>query len=633
MHQETFMKAKYGYIGSMLFVNLSEMKTHTEELSEDMAKGFIGGYGIGSCVIYERMKAGADPLGPGNIFGLGTGPLTLSGTVSTCRYTAMGKSPLTGYWGDANSGGNFAIALKSSGFDFIFVEGKADYPVYLLVTNGKAEIKDARHLWGKDTYETEAAIRDENPGRDYKVASIGLAGEKLVRMAAMMNDGGRAAARSGLGAVMGSKNLKAVACFGYQRPAIFDKDKVKDIVTKTSEEMLSDPSGMYMVLSTTGTAGAMMPHLTTHDVPIKNWKGNGVEDFPREKWDKVGYDALAKYITEKYACTDCKIACGAYLEVPDEKYGVGRAHKPEYESLAAFGPDCLNENIESIIFCNELCNLYGMDAIGVGSTIAFAIECYEKGIITNKDTDGLELKWGDSDAIVELVHRIGKREGIGDILAEGARLAAEKLGKGAEQLAMHVGGQLIPLHDPRQAAGWGAVYVSDPSPATHTRGGTQFAETGMAPPAVWTPLGVPLQMDKYNPEGKGKYHAIIAGWQHMMNASGACIFAADSLNFRYVELMKAITGWELDAPMCARIGQRIATMMHAFNLREGFKPSDFTMPERARGNPPLTAGSLKDVTLDFEELKRQYYEAMSLDYTTGKIDPDRIKALGLQDIL
>ena len=206
------MKAKFGYVGRMLFVNLSDGKTRTEELSEDLAKGFIGGYGIGSRIMVERMKPGVDPLGPDNIFALGTGPLTLAGTVSTCRYTAMSKSPLTGYWGDANSGGNFAIALRASGYDFIFVDGKAEHPVYLQITNGKAEIKDARHLWGKDTSETETMIREENPGKDYKVVTIGIAGEKCVRLAAVINDKGRAAARSGLGAVMGSKNLKAVAC-------------------------------------------------------------------------------------------------------------------------------------------------------------------------------------------------------------------------------------------------------------------------------------------------------------------------------------------------------------------------------------------------------------------------------------
>jgi aldehyde:ferredoxin oxidoreductase len=615
----------------MLFVNLSDGKTHTEELSEDLARKFIGGYGIGARIMYERMKPGVDPLGPENMFALGTGPLTLAGTVSTCRYTAMGKSPLTGYWGDANSGGNFAIALRASGYDFVFFQGKAEYPVYLVVTNGKPEIKDARHLWGRDTAETEAMILAENPGKDYKIAAIGLAGEKRVRLAAVINDRGRAAARSGLGAVMGSKNLKAVACFGFQRPGIFDKDGVKSIVTSITEDMQNTPGPMLGVLFNGGTASAMIPHFMDHDVPIKNWAGNNIDDFPREKWERVGWEDLQKYSVDRYACVDCQIACGGWMEIGEGKYAVKRTHKPEYESLAAFGPNLLNDNTESLIYANELCNVYGMDTIGVGGTIAFAMDCYENGILTNKDTDGLELKWGNADAIIELVHRIARREGIGDILAEGAKIAAEKFGRGAEQLAIHVGGQLIPMHDPRRAAGWGATYVSDPSPATHTRGGTQFPETGMANPDIYEPLGVPVQMDKYNPEGKGKYQAIMSGWQHLMNTSGVCIFAADGLNFRWLKLMKAITGWDLNVENLKQTGQRIGTMLHLFNLREGFKLSDFTIPERARGNPPLTAGPTAGVTLEFEGLKRQYFEAMGFDFDTGKFKKERLEALGLQD--
>ena len=625
------MKAKYGYIGRMLFVNLSDGETHSEEISEDLARQFIGGYGIGAKVFYERMKAGVDPLGPDNMFALGTGPLTLTGTVSTCRFTAMGKSPLTGYWGDANSGGNFAIALRASGYDFVFFEGKADHPVYLAITNGKVEIKDARHLWGQDTARTEEMIREENPGKEHKIVSIGIAGEKLVRVAAVINDKGRAAARSGLGAVMGSKNLKAVACAGFQRPGIFDKERLKSIVAGIINDMQTNPGPMMAVLFHGGTASAMMPHFIDHDVPIRNWAGNNVEDFPREKWDKVGWECLQQYAVERYACVDCQIACGGWMQVDEGKYAVKKAHKPEYESLAAFGPNLLNDNTESLIYANELCNLYGMDTIGVGGTIALAIDCYENGILTKKDTDGLELKWGSTDAIIELVHRIARREGIGDILAEGAKIAAGKFGKGAEQLAIHVGGQLIPMHDPRRAAGWGAVYVSDPSPATHTRGGTQFPETGMANPDIYEPLGVPVHLDKYNPEGKGKYQAIMSGWQHLMNCSGVCIFAADGLNYRYMELMKAITGWDLNIETLKKTGQRIGTMLHLFNLREGFKLSDFTMPERARGNPPLAAGPTKGVTLDFEGLKRQYFEAMGFDFTAGKFRKERLEELGLQD--
>jgi len=617
----------------MLFVNLSDGTIRQEELSEDLARNFIGGYGIGAKILYDRMKADADPLSPDNIFGLGTGPLTLAGTVSTCRFTAMGKSPLTGYWGDANSGGNFAIAQRASGYDMIFLEGKAERPVYLLITNGKAELKDASKLWGMDTVETEAAIREENGGKDYRVVCIGPAGENCVRVAAVINDHGRAAARAGLGAVMGSKNLKAVACMGFQRPGIHDIQTVKDLVAEITNDMINDPSGMFMVLSSTGTPGAMRPHLAVHDVPIKNWAGNTVEDFPKELWDKVGWDAMEKYVIDKYACEDCKIACGGWLEVPGGKYPLKKTHKPEYESLAAFGPDCLNTDMESLIYTNHLCNRYGMDTIGTGSVIAMAIECYENGLLTKGDTDGMELTWGNSDVIVDLVHKIAKREGIGDLLAEGGKIAAEKIGRGAESMAMHVGGELMPMHDPRQAPGWGATYCSDPGPSKHTRGGTQFAEDGHGPYLICKMLGIPTKLEKYTPEGKGEYHAIMAGWQHLTNTSGACLFAADGLNFRFIEVMKGITGWDLTPENLVETGQRIATMLHAFNLKHGFKPSDYTIPARVCGDPPLTAGKLKDVKIDFEELKRQYYDAMGYDVDTGAIKPETIGRLGLQGIL
>jgi aldehyde:ferredoxin oxidoreductase len=339
------MKAKYGYIGKLLFVNLSDMAVREEELSEEMARAFIGGYGIGVRIIYERMKPGADPLGPDNIFGLGTGPLTLTGTVSTCRATTMGKSPLTGYWGDANCGGNFAIALKASGYDAVFFEGKAESPVYLRIQNGKAELKDAAHLWGRNTVETESMIREENPDKDYKIVSIGMAGERRSRIAAVVNDRGRAAGRSGLGGVMGSKNLKAVACYGYRRPEIFDKYKVKSLVTDILNDIENDPSIMFQIMSSTGTPGGMKSLLRRHDVPIKNWAGNHETDFPKDKWSKVGWEGMEKYVTDKYACVDCPIACGGWLTVDKGKYPVEMVHKPEYETLAAFGPNCMNDNM------------------------------------------------------------------------------------------------------------------------------------------------------------------------------------------------------------------------------------------------------------------------------------------------
>jgi aldehyde:ferredoxin oxidoreductase len=627
------MKAKYGYMGKMLFVDLNNMKIHDEEVSEELARKYIGGYGLGARVIFERMKQGVDPLSPYNIFGIGTGPLTLSGTVSSCRYTTVGKSPLTGYWGDANSGGNFANTFKASGYDMVFFEGRADHPVYLLIRDGKAEIMNAEHIWGKDTVTTDEMIRQENDAPGLRIVSIGTGGEKLSRIAAVINDSGRAAARSGLGAVMGSKNLKAVACSGSSKPDIYDKSEISRLVKELLAMTKSSPSGMYLSLSSTGTPGAMIPHMLDHDVPIKNWSGNNVEDFPEEKWKKVAWEGMEKYAVQKYACTGCPIACGHILKVDKREYTVERTHKPEYETLAAFGPLCLNDNMGSLIYANVLCNLHGIDTISAGSVIAFAIECFENGVITKTDTDGIELTWGNSKAIIEMLKKICTREGIGDILAEGAMRASAEIGKGSEKFAMHVGGEMVPMHDPRCTPGWGATYVSDPAPARHVRGGTAFVESGPVNESLYRALGLPTKVEKYNPEGKGQMHAVLAGWQHLINASGMCLFGADALAFSFIDFMKAATGWDLSYDELINTGQRISTLLHAFNLREGFKPSDFTIPPRVAGNPPLKAGPLKDITVDIDGLKRQYYEAMGFDVETGEINKQRISALGLQDVL
>jgi aldehyde:ferredoxin oxidoreductase len=627
------MKVKHGYMGKMLFVDLNNMKTHDEEISEELAREYIGGYGLGARIIMERMEQGVDPLSPGNIFGIGTGPLTLSGMVSSCRHTTMGKSPLTGYWGDANSGGNFANAFKASGYDMVFFEGRADHPVYLLIRDGKPEINAAENIWGKDTATTDEMIREENDDSGLKIVSIGTGGERLSRIAAVINDSGRAAARSGLGAVMGSKNLKAVACSGSLKPDIHDKPEVSRLVKEMMAMAKSNPSGMYLGLSSTGTPGAMIPHMAEHDVPIKNWSGNFVEDFPEEKWGMVSWNGMEKYAVKKYACTGCPIACGHILRVDEGEYPVERVHKPEYETLAAFGTMCLNDHMESLIYANELCNMHGLDTISAGTTIAFAIECFENGILTKADTDGIELTWGNSRAIIDVLKKICMREGIGDILAEGAMRASAEIGKGSEQYAMHVGGEMVPMHDPRCTPGWGATYVSDPAPARHVRGGTAFVESGPVNEILYQALGLPTKVEKYNPEGKGEMHAVLAGWQHLVNSSGMCLFGADALPFSLIDFMKAVTGWDLTYDELIMTGQRISTLLHGFNLREGFKPSDFTIPPRVAGNPPLKVGPLKDRTIDIEGLKKQYYEAMGFDVDTGAISPERIKALGLQDVL
>jgi aldehyde:ferredoxin oxidoreductase len=627
------MEVIYGYTGKILFVDLTNRKIYKENLPEEIARNFIGGYGVGARIIMERMKPGADPFGPDNILGFGTGPLTGSGVISTSRFTTMGKSSLTGYWGDANCGGDMAAQIKAAGYDAIFFEGKADAPVYLYCTDEKVEIRKADHLWGQNTAETEAAIRSENGDQKLKVACIGMGGERLSRIAAIMNDSGRAAARSGLGAVMGSKNLKALVCKGSHKPAVFDSDKVKAYTKRMLQEAKDSPSPLFSVLSHSGTPGAMLPHLAMHGAPIKNWGGNNIEDFPEPRWGSLAYEVMEEFVTKKYACLGCPIACGGIVNITDGRYAVHNAHKPEYETVAAFGSMCLNDNMQSIIYANDLCNLHGLDTISAGAVIAFAIECYENGILTTSDTEGIELTWGNAEAIVTVLEKMIRREGIGDLLAEGAQIAAAKIGREAKRFAMHVGGEMVAMHDPRESPGWGATYVADAVPGRHTRGGTYDIEMAWPKDPILYGLGLPKSMEKYNPQGKGKAHVILASFRHLINASGACMFAVDGLNFPLMEVTRAVTGWDLTPEEFIKAGYRIATLQHAFNLREGFKPADFTMPGRVYGNPPLKIGALKGITVNVEDLKKQYYEAMGFDPVTGKIQKDRIEELGLEDIL
>jgi len=289
--------------------------------------------------------------------------------------------------------------------------------------------------------------------------------------------------------------------------------------------------------------------------------------------------------------------------------------------------------METLIYANELCNLYGLDTISAGSTVAFAIECFENGLISKEETDGLELRWGNSDAIIGVLKKMCLREGIGDILAEGAKRASETIGRGAEKFAMHSGGEMLAMHDPRCYPGWGATYVSDAAPGRHTRGGTAFAEHGGVNEIVYPAMGVPTKLERYDTTDKGKYHAILAGWQHWVNTSGVCLFAVDAMPMAFLDCMNAITGWDLDYKEIVETGKRITTLLHAFNLREGFKPENFKLPERVNGNPPMKVGGLKGVTIDSEGLKRQFYEAMGFDVVTGQIKKEAIEKLGLRDIL
>ncbi|MQY67480.1 MAG: aldehyde ferredoxin oxidoreductase, partial [Dehalococcoidia bacterium] len=421
-----------GYTGKMLWVDLSRAKLEDEALDEGLCRQFIGGYGLGARVLFRRQKAGVDPLGPDNILGFTTGMLTGTPSISASRYIVVGKSPLTGGWGDANSGGNFGPYLKFAGYDNIFFSGIAEKLVYLFIDNGKAELRDAAHLTGKDTFQTEDILKGEL-GKDVEVACIGPAGEKVARIAAVMNNKGRAAGRSGLGAVMGSKKLKAIAVKGNMEIPMADDTKANELRKKYLKEL----SGHVDMLRDNGTPGIFIDCAESGDTPTKNWSGTATIDFPDYK--DIGGDPVIARQEKRYACWRCPIGCGGHMREGrgEYKYEAG-AHKPEYETLGMFGADCLNSSVESIIKLNDICNRYGVDTISAGATMAFAIECYERGIITKADTDGIEMTWGNHKSIVAMTEKMVRREGFGDVLADGVKVAAEKIGGDASSYAMHI---------------------------------------------------------------------------------------------------------------------------------------------------------------------------------------------------
>jgi aldehyde:ferredoxin oxidoreductase len=580
-----------GYMGKLLFVNLSTGELKDEILDEGMCKDFIGGYGIGARILYSRQKTGVEPLGPENNLGFITGPLTGTPATFGARYFAVGKSPLSFGWGDANSGGYFGPHLKFAGYDGVFFTGISDNPVYLLIDNGKAEIKDAGHLWGKGTYETEDTLEAEY-GPTAKVASIGPAGEKVARVACIMTNKGDAAARSGLGAVMGSKKLKAVVARGEMKVPVSDLDAANSL----RKEQIEGGKKFLEHFGKVGTAGHGDTSAHSGDTPVKNWGGVGVVEIPDVSGLHV--DKMIANLDHRKGCWHCPAACKAALKAGIEYPYPAGTHRLEYETIGAFGANCCNTNAEAIAMANHLCNDYGMDTISGGSIAAFAMELYEHGVITKQDTDGIDLKWGDPDALVAIMEKTVKREGIGEILSEGVKIAAEKIGKGAGEYAVHIGGQELGMHDPKGGFLGGrmttAMYHMDATPGRHTT-------------------------------GFGPGHFI--GYAN--SAAGLCMHGglAGNLPKYLTGFMKAITGWDRSIEELMKCGERIANMRHVFSLREGDNPLQRFVHGRIIGRPPQTEGPLAGVSTDMEA--QAYWNLGALDWDRVTTKPSRTKLLEL----
>jgi aldehyde:ferredoxin oxidoreductase len=590
-----------GYIGKLLFVNLTDGTIKEETPEENLYRDFIGGYGIGARILYSRQRGGADPLGPENILGIITGPLTGTPTPFGCRYVVVGKSPLTGVWGDANCGADFGPHLKFAGYDGVFFSGIAPKPVYLFIDNGKAELKDASHLWGKSTYETEDALQSVHD-RTAKVMSIGPAGEKLSLISCIITHKGSAAARSGLGAVMGSKKLKAVVVKGEGKVHIAEPEATDALRKEYLPKIMASPArnGLHSFGTCSHTDGSAH----SGDTPVKNWGGVGVVELPDVSG--LSKELINANVVNRNGCWRCPVACRGGLKegMGEYKYPAG-VKRPEYETAAAFGAMCLNTNAEAIIMANHICNSYGVDSISTGTTIAFAMECYEHGIITKKDTDGIDLKWGKHQAMVAMTEKLVKREGFGDVLADGVKRAADRIGKGAEAFAVHIGGQELGLHDPKfdfpgfAGTPTSAKYVMDAAPGKHVGG---FGPTNFP----WL----------------------------VINAAGLCLHVNTMFNgLKYAtEFLKVVTGWDRSEEEILKCGARIGVMRHVFTLREGDNPLNRKVHGRIIGKPPQTEGPLAGVTADLEGQVDQALTGLDWDKVTAKPSRKKLLELGLSDV-
>ncbi|MBC7223555.1 MAG: aldehyde ferredoxin oxidoreductase family protein, partial [Anaerolineae bacterium] len=646
-----------GFFGRVLWVDLTGGRVEEMPLPPQVYREHLGGHGLGVRLLLERMRPGADPLGPENVLGFFPGLLTGTGVPFSGRFMVVGKSPLTGGWGESNCGGHFGPALRSVGCDGLLVTGAADHPVCLVVGEEGVQVQDARDLWGLDTVQTEQRLR-ERLGAGAQVLCIGPAGERRALLAACITDGGRAAARSGLAAAMGAKGLKAVAVArGARRVPVHDPGelarwsrtyraafrhrrapwpgllfRLTRLAGPWLRRLRLKPSGgpteaIIHVYREYGTCSGLAFSTEIGDAPVKNWRGVGARDFPLRRSARISDDAVIQHQVRRYACHACPVGCGGVVRLEDPRYGLQEGHKPEYETLAAFGPLVLNDDLPSIVAANNLCNRLGLDTISAGAAVAFALECAERGILSAGDAGGLDLTWGNGETVVALVEQMARREGLGALLADGVQRAAARLGGGAEAWAMHAGGQELPMHDSRYEPLLGIAYLADATPGRHNPANSGLYDVpSLREVLEWADVPLP---SRYDYEAKGALFAWVNRYIQVVSSAGLCMFSLAMGRPPVREWLRAATGWDLDLGELLEVGHRIQVLRHAFNLREGIRPREVALPARAAGCPPLDEGPLEGVSLDVEAMWRGYCQAMGYDVATGMPAQGLVESLGI----
>ena len=583
-----------GYMGRVLRVDLTTRRMADETIPEATLRAYIGGSGLGARLLFDETARETDPLGPENRLLFLTGPLTGVTIPTSGRHAVIAKSPL-GLWGEADCGGTFGHELKRAGIDGILVEGQADRPVYLLISDGVASLEDGRELWGRDTFDTQDVIRARH-GERFVVTCIGPGGEKLAPIAAIMNDGrnGRPAARGGLGAVMGSKRLKAIAVAGTARPRVVHDDQLRPLV-KQMTLRIKERTGP---LRNYGTAGGVLTSEAIGDLAIQNWR--------RGTWragaEKLSGEAMAETIlTGRYFCKACTIGCGREIEITDGPYAGVKGAGPEYETLGGLGSMCLVDDLPAVAKANELCNRYGIDTISTGAIIAFAMEAFERGLLRRSDADGLDLTWGNADTVVRLVEKIGKREGIGELLGNGVRFLARHLGGEASTFAVEVKGLELAYHDPRALSSLAAAYATYPRGACH-RSYSHYLERNTLPE-----LGFEKALDRHATERKGVAAAVMQDYGGLYNSLKLCQFIMRGVSVQeVVDCLNHVTGWELDLAEFMRAGERASNLKRLYNLRLGMSRKDDTLPPRIRSEA-LPDGGAANYLPNLEAMLDEYY--------------------------
>jgi len=600
----------YGYVGKVLWINLTDKEIKEHPFDNEVLRNYIGGSGLAAKIIYENVPPETDPLSPENLLVFMTGPLTGTIIPGSGRHTVSAKSPLTGIWGEANVGGYWGTEIKKAGYDGVIFEGASEKPVYLLIENSNVQIMDAGDIWGLDALETGEKLQEKH-GK-VRVSAIGRAGEKQVKIANIISDDGRAAGRTGLGAVMGSKKLKAVAVKGTGTIQIAEPQKLRRLISRVLVTIRADPH--VQILASYGTDGIMLPMHTYGDVPIKY--------FTMGEWEgleKICGEAMVQTIlVRQYACHACPIGCGRIVKVDEEPYKM-EGHGPEYETAASLGSLLLIDNLKAIAKMNDLCNRYGIDTISTGSVIAYAIECYEKGLLK---TD-VKLEWGNPDLAIKLIKMIGEKQDLGELLSQGVKKMGEELGGEAEKLALHVKGLEIPMHDPRAFYGMALQYATSHRGACHLRGLMYQIEQGVRIPD----LGIHKRYHRDTLMDKPEPLIAMQNWHDLLDSLVLCKFVAIP-PATVAAMYQLATGIDLKLKDLLKAGERTYNLKRLYSIKCSPTGREDKLPHRFMEEPLAEGGAKGMIPRELREALKKYYELRGWD-EKGIPTEEKLKELGI----